>query len=245
MTGVPDVAGFVGTFEGYLDLPIPNWIFYRFHVSFVGNPNCPAGSWSPPVSDEYVYYNPYRQCVARYHGFSGLVPSDADSIKFGLSTWSGCGVWEVPCSWGNQSPAFDNVRVGVIHDAIGPTVTLDEDQNFCDAFPEDGTNSITSTARVDIAYNLGGTECLNLGDSLYVYCPEDGICIELCFKVIPGPGVNLADPFFTSMFPGTYALCDTSLAVNPLSSSRCRATVCSRLAFSMAPPRKFPSEPSR
>ena len=36
-----------------------------------------------------------------------------------------------------------------------------------------------------------------------------------------------------------------SLAVNPLSSSRCRWIVWTKLAFSIAPPRKFPREPNR
>jgi hypothetical protein len=219
LSGIPDVAGFLGVYDAYLDLPITEYIFYRFHAMYATGLGCPAGSWSEPVSDSYVYYAPYPTCKVDYRDFSRFVPSDADSIKFGLSAWSGCG-WDWICLEGNETPIFDNVRVGVIQSGFGPTVELDNDMNFCDAFPEDGTTSITSTARVDIAYNLGGGDYLNLGDSLYAYCPEDGIVVELCFKVLPGPGVNLSDPFFTTLFPGNYVMCDTSLAVNPFHCAR-------------------------
>lgn len=220
LSRVPDVSGFVGTFDSYLYLPIPNWVFYRFHVKYVPKSGCPAGSWSPPVSDNYVYYAPIPQCKGRYHDFSGLVPSDVDSLKFGLSCWSSCRVWDVPCTEGNETPIFDNVRVGVICDADAPAMAFYDDSNLCDAFPEDGTASASSTARVDMSYNLGGGKFLNLGDSLVVYCAEDQAVLELCFKVIPGPGINLTDPFFTTMFPGTYVPCDTSLAVNPFQYAR-------------------------
>ncbi len=226
LTTVPDGSGFVAHFDAYLDLPIPEMIFYRFYISYVQKSSCPAGSWSPPATDGYVYYSQLPKCDGHYHDFSSLVPSDADSLKFGLSAWSMCGSnpWDYWCTGGNETPIFDNVRVGVYYDGPGgpdlPGVSVADVGNFCDAFPEDGTLDSSSTARIDIANNLGGGHFLNLGDTLVAQCADDGVGVELCFKVIPGPGTDLSDPFFTSWFPGTYAPCDTSAEVNPFHCAR-------------------------
>lgn len=223
LSQIPDGAGFVGMFDAYLDLPISQYIFYRFHAKYVSDPGCPAGTWSSPVSDMYVYYGPVPKCGVKYRDFSGIVPNDADSLKFGLSCWSGCG-WDWICLEGNETPIFDNVRVGVYYEGPSgpnvPGVSVADVGNFCDAFPEDGTLDSASTARIDIANNLGGVHFLNLGDTLVAQCADEGVGVELCFKVIPGPGTDLSDPFFTSWFPGTYAACDTSAGVNPFHYAR-------------------------
>jgi hypothetical protein len=115
--------GYMLAFEAYVDLPISNYIFYRRYVRYVQNPDCPAGAWSSPLSDGFVYYSASPSCTTRVWDFSDVVPADCDSIMVGLSVWTGCIEWSQPCTEGNESPVFDNVAVGVIAN-IKPEVTV-------------------------------------------------------------------------------------------------------------------------
>jgi hypothetical protein len=219
MTSYPS-RGYVIERDHYLDLPIANWIFFRYYVSYVQDVNCPVGAWSPAVSDNYVYYAPTPSCNDNTWGFSQYVPTDADSVRIGLSAWNGCNVWEVPCTNGNESPVFDNVRLG-IWDLSAPQASLRAVDNYTDSWPEDDTLVLpcdmlgppvgTPNCHVDAAGNTALIDCANnksqegyflrLADSLVVQLDAPDVYAELCFQIRPGPCTDLTDAFFTTKYP--------------------------------------------
>jgi hypothetical protein len=202
--------GYVLSCDCYSDLPIENGIFYRLFVSYVQDPAHPAGAWSPALSDDYAYYAPTPRCAPKEWSFSQYVPADADSIRIGIGVWNGCDARKVACTNGNESPIFDNVRVGV-YDLAAPMAALREVDNYTDAFPEGESAAETNTALIDVANNTSRTGAfIRLGDSLVVHMEEPSACAELCFKIVPGPGTNLSDPFFTTWFPGDWDACTMS-----------------------------------
>jgi hypothetical protein len=224
--------GYVMRFDMYGDLPIPNWIFYRYYCSYVQDPGCPAGSWSPPISDNYVYYSPYPRCRERQWGFSQFVPANAESVKIGVSVWAGCEVWCVPCTNGNETPIFDNVQLGV-WDLSSPQASMRAVDNYTDSWPEHDTlvlpaeisswgpppeticapGAAGNTALIDVADNRSQTGAfLRLGDSLAISLNAPDIYAELCFRIRPGPCTDLSDPFFTAKYPdaGGWSNCELS-----------------------------------
>jgi hypothetical protein len=212
MTPYPD-RGYVLSYDLYRDLPLADLILYKQHVKYVQDPNCPTGAWSAPLGVELAYYDANPSCLPEMWDFSSYVPPDADSVKVGLSVWSGCAIHGTPpaCPANNESPIFDNVRLGIYE--IGcPLTTLADVCNYNDAFPETDALSATATALMDIPYNHAAPGALRQGDSLVVHVAGDGIRVEFCFRIEPGPGTNLADPFFTTIFPdaGGWAACEVS-----------------------------------
>jgi hypothetical protein len=218
MTAYPS-RGYVIARDAYLDLPIANWIFFRYYVSYVQDVNCPVGAWSVPVSDNYVYYSPTPNCGYNEWGFSQYVPTDADSLKIGLSAWNGCNVWEVPCTNGNETPVFDNVKLG-IWDLSAPQASIRAVDNYTDSFPEDDTlvlpaepgnchvDAAGNTALIDAANNKSQEGYfLRLADSLVISLDAPDVYAELCFRIRPGPCTDLTDGFFVTKYPGTWANC--------------------------------------
>lgn len=205
--------GYVLTANSYEEMPISNWIFVRYYCSYVQDPDCPAGAWSRPASDGYVYYYPQPTCGERLWGFSHMVPPDADSVKIGCSVWNGCITWDVPCTNGNASPAFDNIRLG-IWDLSAPSASMRAVDNYCDAFPESdplGGYPSTNTALIDIAGNMSQTGAfLRLGDTAYIALDQANVMVEFCFRAVPGPGTDTSDPWFTKYGEGNIAACDTT-----------------------------------
>lgn len=191
--------GYTLAYDCYADLPIENWIFYRHYVSYVQCATCPTGFWSPPQTDNYVYYMPVPSCYEGTWGFSQFVPADADSVMIGLSVWNGCEVWNVPCTSGNESPIFDNVRLG-IWDLSIPQASIRDVDNYTDSWPEDATYSTNASGLIDAANNLSQEgEFLRLADSLVIALDAPNACAELCFRIRPGPGANLTDPWWSRM----------------------------------------------
>jgi hypothetical protein len=97
----------------YGDLPILNMIFMRYWAKYVQSPNCPAGAWSYPISDNNTYYFPGPQCYEVDCDLSGYIPADAESVKIGISVWPGCELYGYPCTNGNETPIIDNVRLAI------------------------------------------------------------------------------------------------------------------------------------
>lgn len=122
-TGAYPLRDYMLAYDAYLDLPVEGFIFYRRYVRYVQDPDCPAGAWSSPLSDDFVHYSAAPRCTTIVWDFTGVVPADAESIMVGLSAWNGCAEWSQPCSEGNESPIFDNVAVGFIAN-IKPAVVV-------------------------------------------------------------------------------------------------------------------------
>jgi hypothetical protein len=205
--------GYLISLTRYEDLPISNWIFSRYYVRYKQDSECPTGVWSDPWSDNYIYPYAYPGCVRRFWGFSQVVPADAESVMIGYSIWNGCISWETTCTNGNDSPAIDNVRLG-IYDLSFPDSRMRSVDNYTDAFPEDeelGEYPSTKTALIDIATNLSQTgQFMRLGDSAIVRLNEPDVQVEFCFRAVPGPGTDTNDPWFARYGEGAMAGCDTT-----------------------------------
>lgn len=61
---------------------------------------------------------------------------------------------------------------------------------------------------------------MHLTDVLKIKMRESNAYAEFCFKVIPGPGTNLTDPFFTTRFPGIWVECSGSPSDDPFQHVR-------------------------
>jgi hypothetical protein len=214
--------GYVIGFDRYVHLPLENWCFYVYYARFVQHPDCQAGHWSTPVSDDYVYYAPTPVCNYREWGFSAYVPTDADSVQIGLSAFNGCLVWAVPCTNGNQTPIADNVVMG-IWDLSAPQANIRPVDNYTDAFPEADTlvvpaepgnchaNAAGNTALIDCANNKSQTgDFLRLADSLVISLDAPDVYAELCFRIRPGPCTNTGDAWW-----GRMGLTPTACEVTP------------------------------
>ncbi len=211
MTSYP-TRGYMITSERYVDLPISNWIFYRYYARYWQDPDCLAGQVSPATSDNYVYYADPPACDQRTWGFSQFVPTDADSVQIALAAWAGCEVWGQPCTNGNESPIFDDVKLGIF-DLTAPQASLRAVDNYCDAFPYDDALAPGNTALIDAANNKSQEGYfLRLADSLVISLTAPNAQAELCFRIEPGPGTNLGDPFFASDYvnPGGWTACELS-----------------------------------
>jgi hypothetical protein len=205
--------GYVTNLVRYLDEPISNWIFHRYYCRYVQSPECPTGAWSQPITDGYLPIYPSPLCDERIWGFSQYVPPDADSVKIGYSVWNACINWDVTCTNGNDSPAIDNVRLG-IWDASSPVAGIRATDNYTDAFPEPdllGGNPSTNTALIDVADNKSQQGYFaRLGDTANVSLNQANTMAEFCFRVVPGPGTNTTDPWFAKYGEGGMASCDTT-----------------------------------
>jgi hypothetical protein len=152
------------------------------------------------LTDNYAYYVATPSCQERTWGFSQLVPADADEVQIGLSVWGGCESFSQPCTNGNESPIFDNIRLGIWETSL-PALSINDVDNYCDAFPEKdalGSFPSTETALIDAANNLmWSLGHLRLGDTLVVSMEGDNPYAEFCFRIVPGPGTDLGDPWFT------------------------------------------------
>jgi hypothetical protein len=205
--------GYVFNASSYADMTIANWIFVRYHCRYVQDPDCPTGAWSPSITDGYVYYYPQPVCGVRNWGFSNFVPPDADSVKMGYSVWNGCVAWETTCTNGNDTPALDNVRLG-IWDLSAPLASMRSVDNYTDAFPEAemlGGNPSINRALIDIASNQSQEGYfLRTGDSAHIALNQANLMVEFCFRIVPGPGTDTADPWFIKYGEVGMAACDTS-----------------------------------
>jgi hypothetical protein len=213
LTSYPD-RGYLLEYDSYEDLPVSNWIFSRYYCRYVQDPDCPTGSWSRALTDNYVYYQPTPTCARFQWEFSHLVPADADSVAIGLAVWSGCKAWNVPCTQGNESPCFDNIRLGIF-DLSAPMASIRDVDNYTDAFPEhDGLlEDATDVALIDAANNKSQQGYfLRLADSAVVQLDAPDVQAELCFRIIPGAYTDLTDAFFTDDYQDTggWAACQMS-----------------------------------
>jgi hypothetical protein len=221
-----NAAGLVGApgkfieTDMYADLPFLNYIYAQFFVQWYPY-TCPSSGLtitSPWVVDGITHYFGLPQCTLEggipfRSDFSALMDPGAEQVRIGIGVFSAC-LFHTNCTGlTNTSPWFDNVRFGVCGDfGITPTtpvLSVREIDLPQDAFPEDGTLTITSPGRIDAGTVTGGLEpgpFTSLGDTLVVLGGNGGAEVWVQFSVRPGPGVN---PTSLSAFLSTVAFQET------------------------------------
>ncbi len=120
-------------------------------------------------------------------------------MRIGYSVRNICNAYDQPCTNGNDSPAIDNVRLG-IYDLSYPRAGVRATDKYNDAFPESdllGGYPSTNTALIDAANNKCQSGAfLRLSDNAYVSLNQPDATVELCFRVVPGlNGDGIAEDF--------------------------------------------------
>jgi hypothetical protein len=152
-------------FQVYRDLPIPNLIFYVWHVRSVYG-NCP-GIWRDTNN---VYYSPGAIPDWIRHGQSvgGLLDLlNATHVQVSLGVWDMCLYWCPGSGCHAGSPYLDTVKLYRVA-TTGPQYSVDEYSLFQDSFANDGT--LAGKVRADIAVDIrtDTDPIIDPGDSAYV-----------------------------------------------------------------------------
>lgn len=179
--GLPSTnGGFAMGFSLWADLPLSNYIFWRWSVR---SHDPVAGGWTPWRDSPYHYYSETPAWENPVIDISSEVASGADSVQIGLMGRDAAVAFTgSPSMDATPGPEYDNVYLKRF-DIYGPVITVPANDLFNDAFPPDGTR--TSPVRFDPAGNIGG-----MGKGTTVYVPKDSLAVNVKAVI---PGTSLAD----------------------------------------------------
>jgi len=198
--------------------PLSNGVGYAVGVHYTPwtCPETGTVGWTtfPARQSGYRFSDPTGRCASFGESFAGLVPADVDSIRMSFELIGDCTAFTGTACTGpehtNQSPYLDNLRIGVVNDPLdAPPLTLD--LTYQDVFPRFNTLLANATADVHSFYDNnrsdGDATNANMGDSVVVLAgTEPGTEVFLNFRIYPGPGTNLGNPFFVDSRHGGDAL---------------------------------------
>jgi hypothetical protein len=164
------LGGALMRFTAYRDIPLPNLVFYQWHVrqwsGTYASPGCP-GQW---LDRNFVYYGPDQDYI--YGGFdvSDLV-GGASPIQMSVGCVDMCDVWYLVngnCAAHTPSPWIDNVRF-YRYKTSGPQWSYRDLDLFQDNFPEVEYN-LESYVRADAANDIftNDNPVIHPGDSIVV-----------------------------------------------------------------------------
>ncbi len=119
---------------------------------------------------------------------SGIIPASAEQVRVGIVVREFCRFFVNCTGVSNSTPWFDNVRFGVAGAPGSVSLSAESLGQPQDAFPEDGTLSPSSTARIDAARTHGAAA----GDTLFVKGFGASTEVQAVFAVSPGPGIDTA-----------------------------------------------------
>ena len=163
---LPELGGTVLRYTVYRDLPLPNLVFYTWHVrSIVGG--CPE-QW---LDRSYVYYGPEKDYLFASHDISDLAGAYPMQIEMGVVDM--CDAWyniNGNCASHTPAPWFDNIRI-YRYGKTGPQWSARHLDLFQDTFPEQEFD-IESYCRADAANDIrpGDDPVIDPGDSAVVGC---------------------------------------------------------------------------
>lgn len=154
----------------------------------------PAGKGDGSVLRSVINLLPVQSCATRPEwgrtDLRGLVPADAEQIQVAVGVVNLCDLFASCSGLSNQSPWFDDIRVGVFDGPLEQSLRADDNDLPRDAFPAlgSGANLATSTARFDSSAPRGDA----LGDTLVVRTSRAyaGSRVDVIFRVTPGPGIE-------------------------------------------------------
>ena len=173
-------GGFAMGFSDWTDLPLSNYIFWRWSVR---SHDPLAGAWTPWRDSPYHYYGASHSWGNPVIDISDKVISGADSVQIGLMGRDAAVAFTgSPSMDATPAPEFDNIYVKRF-DIGGPVITVPTNDLFNDAFPPDGT--LTSAVRFDPAGNIGG-----IGMANAAYFPQDSLAVTARAII---PGTSLVD----------------------------------------------------
>jgi hypothetical protein len=162
---LPKLGGTFLRFTAYMDLPLPNLVFFRWHVRSV--PSGCAGGW---MGGDY-YYDPSGVYEYRTNSLYWINPNNPIQIALGVEDM--CSVWYLSngnCADHTPAPYVDNVKVQRFG-TYGPQWSYGDRDLFQDNFPVRATPP-WGTVRADAANDLraNNVPSIDPGDSIVVTC---------------------------------------------------------------------------
>jgi len=204
-SGHPGLPGRLLSCERFGDLPLNDHVFMYWQARY--KPGCPAGGWSPWLTDNYVYYTREGpSCATWTIDASSYLPPEAQCAEMAFAVINLCteDPWWIGCSFTcNVTPYFDNVTFAVFGSDIAPYISMREIDYWQDQFSEDGTLSQNSTADSRTPNYLSDLVPPIFGDTLVCRGSADDMEVYFVFRMAKvGPAQSTAHDFFTSWFPG-------------------------------------------
>jgi len=207
---LPELGGALFLWTVYRDLPVPNLVFYVWHVRNIDENDCP-GQW---LDRNYVYYGAEKDYIFSGEDVSDLITEDR--IQLAVGAVDMCDVWYLAygnCAAHTPSPWFDNVRF-YRYKTSGPQWTYRMLDIFQDNFPSEG---IDGYVRADAANDILPNDNPNIrpGDSIVVGCSAPlagGLALDGGWPAIymhvravwVGPGSDPGTVTAGSDFEGTF-----------------------------------------
>jgi len=150
--GSYDGASF--NFDVYRHLPLPNGMFYVWHVR--GSTDG-GTTWTGWADDNLVYYSSLADYLRVGNNVTVRLPSGKNRVQVALGANEYGWNWDYNGTDGTPAPYFDNVQV-VAYSFGGPAITSRDIDMFQDAFPATGVIDYSTLAnnsvRVDMARNI-------------------------------------------------------------------------------------------
>jgi len=164
---LPQLGGTLLRFTVYRDLPLPNLVFYQWHVRKVIG-GCPQ-SWGDL---NYVYYGPDMDYLYTGQDVSRWI-SGNDPVQIGLGVIDMCDAWYLSngnCAAHTPTPWLDNFRL-YRYKTSGPQFTYRDLDIFQDNFPTEEAPP-WGWVRADAANDLRANNVAGIdpGDSIVVSC---------------------------------------------------------------------------
>jgi hypothetical protein len=161
-----ELGGYQLRYTVYEDNPLPNLVFYFWHVRSIVN-GCP-GLWR---DDNYAHWPESRDYLYVTQNISGYVTSD--KIRVALGVVDMCDVWYLQngnCTQHTPAPWFDNVRL-YRYKTSGPQWSYRDLDLFQDNFPVEEMPP-WGTVRADAANDIKENNVAGIdpGDSIVVDC---------------------------------------------------------------------------
>ncbi len=135
-------------FRIYRDLPIPDLVFYTWHIRSIDATGCP-GPWK---DRNFVYYGANKDWGYWWQSVGDLISPTADKVQIALGVQDMCAYWYLvygDCSCHSHSPLYDDVALCRIADA-GPRWSARDLDMFQDTWSTNGDEQF-GCGRIDAA----------------------------------------------------------------------------------------------
>jgi len=187
------------------ELPLQGGVGYRLGVQYYPW-TCPSTGlvgWTvEPASDGVVRFSGTEagRCLTAEADLSPFLPASIDSMRVVIDLLSVCPDGDcLGAEFTNQSPYFDDVRVGFDVAPDAPPLALG--RAFVDRFPTQSSVAPEATTRMKVGLDVNagtGQSAAVLGDSMVVTAGGGGdVEVYMNLRVYPGPTMNPGDEWFT------------------------------------------------
>ena len=194
--GEAGAAGRVGKvleYTGYEKLPprdnISTLVYFRWKPSHLPSPKgkTPSRGFFSAFFTSSSPDSCYCRPDWRRLDLTREIPPDAEELQIGIGVRNTCRFWSHCTYVSNETPWFDDIRVGVFETPIPPALLMTSSAQPRDAFPTDPSPD-------DLISNPGRFDSASFdSDVLWVASTYDPFpsWVHVVFRVRPGPGIDM------------------------------------------------------